>query len=949
MKIQQKIRVWSIAAAACATAFAAAPRPAKDYGKSPLTFEANVGQTDGRVKYLSRGAGYTMFLTSGNEAVVSLSRTASSGKREATAVRMTLPGSKTAESIQALEPQSTVSNYLYGSDPKRWMTGVKHYGRVSYSGVYPGVDLVYYGNQRQLEYDFVVAPGADPKAIRLKFDADKVSTENGDLLLHTRYGALRQLKPVVYQEIGGERRYVAANYVIRNKEARFAIGEYDRSKKLVIDPILVYSTFLGGSATEKGLAIAVDAAQAAYVVGSTESLNFPLLGAIAGQTGFKGGTTDAYLVRYGPAGAVTSSTYIGGSGADEATGVAVDSEGNVIVGGNTDSTDFPLRLPLQGQVGGKTDAFLLKVTASNELVFSTYIGGFEIDNLNGLAVDSGNNIIAGGLTYSTNFWASGGFQSAFHGVNGSTEGWVFKTNPAGVRLWSSYLGGFGNDAVNGLALDTQGNVYLTGFTTSIDFLTTPGAFQPNLRQVNIPDAFVTKIDANGSPTWSTYLGGTAYDEGIDIAVNAAGNAFVTGNTDSSNFPVLNTLQGPPGNRDTFVTKLSVDGKSLAFSTYLAGSGTDTASDIALDPAGDVYVIGSTNSLNFPLASPMQASLSGGSDLYVTKINSAGTARVWSTYLGGLSDDAAGGIAIDSQANLYLTGNTISPNFPQVGASVQAYGGSYDAFVSKIAGCDIGLSPGSANFGVNAASGSFQVLSTNCPWTATVSDSSWITITSPASGTTTSNITYTLTANTGVGRSGFISVSGVQFAITQAGLSTAAPTVVSLTPSSGGGASQIFTARYATANPGGATIDRAYLLINTSITGAGGCLVEFSPPTSTYRLIADDGTTWSAPAVAGTSVTLSNSQCSLNVASSSGGTFVGTGVLDTIVNFALTFTPSFSGAKNTYLLGTSEIGRSHQRLGPGWYVDCQWHWRWWRRRGSRGFAVPHDRGRLQRNV
>jgi hypothetical protein len=897
----------------------AGPRPTTDYGKLPLTFEANAGQADGRVKYLSRGAGYTLFLTSGNEAVVSLARTTAGGERLTTAVRMTMPGSKDAEAIRALEPQSNVSNYIYGNDPKRWLTGVKHYGRVSYESVYPGIDVVYYGNQRQLEYDFVVAPGADPGAIRLKFDAERVSTENGDLLLHKTHGPLRQLKPVVYQEIDGKRRYIASNYVVRNKEVRFALGKYDRSKTLVIDPILVYSTYLGGSGVENGFAVTVDSTQAAYVVGSTASTDFPLITGTSGQTTFKGGATDAFVVKYSPSGSgIAFSTYIGGSGADSATGVGVDANGNILIGGSTDSTNFPLRNPMQPTIGGKTDAFLVKLAPSGALVFSTFIGGFEDDQTLSLVVDGGNNAVLGGVTRSTNFWASGGLRPAFQG--GATDGWVFKMNSDGVRLWSTYMGGVGNDSVNGVAVDTQNNVYLTGGTTSLNFPVSSGVVRTTLVRTGYMDAFVTKLDPNGALSYSTYLGGREYDEGIEIAVDLAGQAYVAGDTDSIlDFPTRNTLQGPPGNRDLFVTKLNATATDYVFSTYLGGSGVDNAADITVDAAGDAYVIGTTTSSNFPVGSPLQATLRGPSDVFITKINAAGTARVWSSYLGGLSDDVASSIAIDNQSNLYLAGSTISIDFPHIGAQQPAMGGAQDAFVAKIAGCDIVLAPTAATFAFNAASGSFSVNATNCPWNATASDSSWITITSPASGSGTANITYTIAANTGFARTGYISVSGVQYAISQAGLSTAAPSVVSLSPNAGGGTAQTFTAIYATANPGGAPIDRVYFLMNTVVNGTGGCLVEYSPATNSFRLINNDGISWSGSATAGTAVTLSNSQCSLNVATSSGSTATGTGSMNTTVNYALTFGTGFSGLKNVYLIASSESAG----LTSGWVQAGTW--------------------------
>jgi hypothetical protein len=790
--------------AAAMPAFAT-DKPANDYGKLPMTFEANAGQTDSRVKYLSRGAGYTLFLTSNNEAVVSLARTTAKKERQTAAVRMALLGSKPATSIRALEPKETVSNYYYGNDPKRWLRDVKHFGRVSYEGVYPGIDVVYYGSQRQLEYDFVVAPGADPKAIRLQFEgADSLTADtNGDLVLQTRYGQLRQLKPVVYQDVDGARRYIAANYTVRGKQAAFALGEYDRNATLIIDPILVYSTFLGGTGLENGSNVAVDSFQSAYVVGSTSSTDFPLAGGIAGQTSYRGGSFDAFLVKYNPSGnSIAFATYIGGSGSETATVVGIDTAGNIILGGETDSANFPLRNAMQPLIGGKIDAFLLKL-GSTGLIYSTFLGGFEDDQTLGLAIQ-GENAVVCGVSRSTNFWASGGLQPAFMG--GVTDGWVFKMDATGLRMWSTYLGGNGNDSVNGVAVDNAGDVYVTGSTTSLGFpVRGANPFQPIIRQAGLADAFITKFKGDGTAyIYSTYIGGTAYDEGMDIAVDTAGNAFITGDTESFNFPTLNSLQGPPGNRDVFVTKMNATGSGLLFSTHLAGSGVDRAAGIKLDAQGNAYILGTTTSLNFPVANPIQAALIGSNDLFVAKIDAAGTARVWATYLGGTSDDLAAGLAVDGVANVYITGSTISGDYPRLAAQQVALLGAQDAFLTKIAGCDIAISPSGATFGPAAAIGSFNVTANACPWVASSNDP-WIVITGAASGVSSGLINYSIQANPGVARSGSISVSGVRYTITQSGSTTIAPSVLSLSPNAGSGDAQIFTARYSTANPGGASV------------------------------------------------------------------------------------------------------------------------------------------------
>lgn len=927
--------VWILgiaAATTCVSAFAAT-KVAGDYGKLPLTFEVNAGQTDARVKYLSRGPGYTLFLTANNEAVVSLTRRAQSKEDPQTAaVRMSLPGSKSARVIRALEPKETVSNYFYGNDPNRWLSDIRHFGRIAYEGVYPGIDVVYYGNQRQLEYDFIVAPGANPDRIRLQFDgADSVTKDdNGDLVLQTQHGSIRQLKPIVYQDIDGKRRFIAASYTVRDSNrVSFSIGDYDRTAKLVIDPVLTYSTFIGGTGVENGYAVAVDALQSAYVVGSTTSSNFPVASGVPGQIAYRGGASDAFVIKYTPTGnAIAFATYIGGSGADVATAVGIDTAGNIIVGGNTDSLNFPLSNAIQNALGvapnaptQKKDAFLLKIPSTGPagLIYSTYLGGYEEDLLMGLAIH-GESAIVCGSTNSTNFWS---FRARQPFNAGGMDGWVLKMGAGGQLEWSTYLGGSRADSANGVAVDANGGVYVTGSTQSVNFPVTGGAFQQAINRPPsqfIEDAFVTRYNADGTAyVYSTYLGGTAYDEGIDIAVDAAENAFVAGNTQSVNFPVLNPLQGPPGSGDVFVTKLNATGTGLAFSTYLAGSAIDGVADIALDAQGNVYILGTTTSDNFPVTNPMQATRRGGNDLFITKIDAAGTARVWSTYLGGTSDDLGGGLALDEFANIYLTGSTISADYPRLMSHQVALSGAQDAFLTKIGGCDISVLPSGASFPPNTSLGSLTVNATNCPWFASSNDP-WIVITGGASGVNSGIVNYQVEANAGIARTGTISVSGVLYTITQSGLSTGAPTVVGIIPNSGAGSSQVFTARYATPNPGGATIDRAYLLINTAVNGTGSCMVEFSPATNTFRLINNDGLSWTMPAIAGTGVVLSNSQCSLNLSGSSGTTTVGLGTLETVVNSSITFTAGFTGAKNVYLLANSEA----TGLSSGWIQTGTWN-------------------------
>ncbi|MBI2829078.1 MAG: SBBP repeat-containing protein, partial [Acidobacteria bacterium] len=428
------------------------------------------------------------------------------------------------------------------------------YARVRYESVYPGVDLVYYGNQRQLEYDFVVAPGADPGAIKLAFEGARSIERDasGNLILRTAGGDLRMHKPVVYQEVGGVKRLIPGRYVVASKQqVGFHVAAYDRSKPLVIDPVLVYSTFLGGSGNDFGFRIAVDSAGNAYVTGGTDSTNFPGPGGIAAPklgSSAKGAGGDVFVTKLNPAGtALVYSTYLGGSGNDGGIGIAVDSAGNAYVTGTTNSADFPTTLgAFDVTFNGVQDVFVTKLNpAGSALVYSTYLGGSGFERPNGIAVDSAGNAYVMGRTTSTistnpllNFpTTAGAFQTIAPGGDAFNPQDVFvtKLNPAGSALvYSTFLGGNRNDEGVGMAVDSAGNAYVTGFTTSTNFPTTAGAFAGTLGGPQ--DAFVTKLDAAGSDlVYSTYLGGSGGSLGIGIAVDSAGNAYVTGQA-FSNFP-----------------------------------------------------------------------------------------------------------------------------------------------------------------------------------------------------------------------------------------------------------------------------------------------------------------------------------------------------------------------------------------------------------------------------
>ncbi len=663
---------------------------AQSYGKLPLSFEANQGQSNAQVKFLAHGPGYALFLTP-TEAVLSLKKTQPLSKSrrghsdkprdpKGTVLRMQWAGANPTPRVVGQEELPGKVNYLLGKDPSKWRTGVPTYAKVKYEAVYPGVDLLYYGNQRQLEYDLVLAPGADPDALTLSFEgADRLEVDTGgELVVHTAGGDLRMHKPLIYQEVEGVRRPIGGGYMRKNaRQVGFQVAAYERARPLVIDPVLVYSTYLGGTDFDLGSGIAVDRFGQAYVTGVTDSDTM------------LGGSGDALVAKLNRAGSqLVYSTYLGGSGHDLGIGIAVDRFGQAHVTGDTDSTDFPIQDPLQPALGGCCDAFVAKLNRTgSKLVYSTYLGGTGFDDGSGIAVDRFGRAYVTGRTWSTDFPTQDPLQPALGGLS---DAFVAKLNRAGSKLvYSTYLGGTDFDDGSGIAVDRFGRAYVTGRTFSTDF-PIHNPLQSALSGSFGPDAFVAKLNRAGSKlVYSTYLGGSDNDDGTDIAVDRFGRAYVTGSTFSTDFPIHNPLQsalsgsfGP----DAFVAKLNRAGPQLVYSTYLGGTGHDGGGGITVDHSGHAYVTGSTGSPDFPTENPLQSASGGGCcDAFMAKLNRTGSKLVYSTYLGGNGYDVGNGIAVDRFGQAYVTGDTNSTDFPIQNPLQSASGGFLDAFVAKI--CD----------------------------------------------------------------------------------------------------------------------------------------------------------------------------------------------------------------------------------------------------------------------
>jgi hypothetical protein len=622
-------------------AFSAQAAEPDRYGSIPLSFEKNLGQVDSRVKFLSRGPGYGLFLTE-REAILRINQPSS------TTVRMSVSGQSSPGRIEALDPLPGKTHYLKSPGSEAWHADLPMYARVRHNNVLPGVDLVYYGNQRQLEYDVVIAPGVQPEIVRFRFDGIQGLTidSDGGLVLKTEAGDIRQAKPTIYQESDGNRVAVDGGYVLFGKRTvGFRIAAYDRRRPLVIDPILVYSTFYGGTGiADQGNAIAIDAAGSAYITGQTNSADLFVLNGIQPKLS---GSMDGFVMKLDPTGtAVVYSTYFGGSASDEGHSIAVDAGGNTYITGYTTSSDFPIVNGFQRARAGGQDAYVLKLNSTGSaIVFSTFVGGSGDDRGFGITIDAGNNVYVTGATGSNNFPVSGSFQRTYAG--GLSDVFVTKLNPTGALAYSTYVGGVGLDQSYAVAVDAAGNAYVVGFTTSTNFPTVNPIQATYLGGAD--DAFAFKLDAAGAAlVYSTYLGGNVSENATRVVVDDTGSAYITGYTGSFDFPTANAYNAiHGGNFDVFITRLAADGRSAIFSTFFGGADNESGTGIAVGKDGAIYISGYTQSFDFPVINSMQDILRGNRDAFVTKFTPDGSTVIFSTFLGGTGIDAAVGMGLNA--------------------------------------------------------------------------------------------------------------------------------------------------------------------------------------------------------------------------------------------------------------------------------------------------------------
>ncbi len=601
-------------------------------------------------------------------------------------LRLEFDGANSARRIEGQKALPGRVNYLAG-ERETWRSGVAIFGAVAYRDLYPGIDMVYDGEGAHLKSEFRVAPWADPSIIRIRYPGAGIPRvdSDGSLVVAVGEREVRELRPVAYQQKRTSRVAVAAAYrVSRDGAVSFLLGGYDPALPLVIDPVVVYSTLLGGSSSDSALAMAVDSTGAVYLAGYTASADFPTANP---AQNLSGGGNDAFVAKLNAAGtALVYCTYLGGTGDDRAYGIAVDSTGSAYVTGSTASRNFPVAKAFQSKLAGSRNAFVVKLNAAgNALVFGSYLGGAASDTGYAIAVDSaGNSYITGDTTSST--FPATGFQKVFRGTQ---DAFVSKVSVDGSRLvYSTFLGGSASDHGAGIAVDASGNAYVTGSTLSGDF-PVANAFQPS--NAGGQDAFIAKVSSDGSAlAFSTYFGGSggsvSYPEsGQGIALDPQGNIYVAGMTSSPNFPMLQPIQASlNGWEDGFVAKFTTAGWP-AYSTYLGGSGSDYVNAIAVDASGNAYVAGYTYSTDLPVINAVQPNISTAGDLdaFVGILNSGGTALLYLSYLGGNGADTATAVALDPAGTVYVAGWTLSAGFPLVHPLQSVNGGNYGAFVWKM--------------------------------------------------------------------------------------------------------------------------------------------------------------------------------------------------------------------------------------------------------------------------
>jgi sugar lactone lactonase YvrE len=728
------VRVTSVFTLALLLGTQLSAKHASNFGAVPLYFEENKGQTDAQARYIARSANLVGFVLQDGWTL----------SLHGQPVSMHIAGANPKATLVPEHSVEGITNYYLGS---RAITNLQHYSGVRANGIRPGIDIVYHGNERELEYDLVIHPGADMHALWLRFEGSRPTlADNGDIVLKTSGGEVRQHKPRVWQEANGQRTEVECRHVLSaSGDVGFAFSNYDRSADLIVDPIISYSTYMTGTGSDAPAGIAVDGSGYAYITGSTFSSDFPV------TFGTYQGNQDVFVTKLNPTGTgLVYSTYIGGTASDTGRGIALDNAGNAYVTGFTSSINFPVTVNTftSGQ-----HAFALKLGSTGNIVYSTALAGNSNDAGLAIAADASGSAYIAGSTNSTTFPVTvGSYKTTF---GGGGDAFVAKLSSTGQISYATYLGGSANDFATSIAVDASGDAFVGGTTSSANFPTTVGAYATTF--AGVQDAFVVKLNPAGSLlAYATLLGGSSAESLTGLAIDAAGNCYVTGSTQSVDFPTT------PGAFSTnkssqsfynsgFVTKLSATGASLLYSTFLGGNASDTAVAIAIDSAGSAYVAGSSQSSNFPTTPGALKAVSTvlnfsccDYDMFLVKVAVDGSALSYSTLLGSSSTETAAALALDGMGGVYMVGTSQSLLYPTTAGAYQAsspkgsnQSGVTSMVISKIdfsspTLCTPSVAPQSQNLPGRGGAISFSLtLSPGCPWEAVPNGS--LTLNNPKSG------------------------------------------------------------------------------------------------------------------------------------------------------------------------------------------------------------------------
>jgi Beta-propeller repeat len=906
----------------------------------PLFFFPNTGQTDASVRFIVQTPDLSARFRP-DSAIF---------QAHQQQIKVRFASANLDASVGGLEPLSAKINFFLGNTG--WKKDVPSYSKIVYRGLYPGIDMTYGGTGRQVKSEFLVSPGANPALIRLEYSEPVSIDAYGNLLAGADF---REAAPEIYQQIGAERVKIAGHYrVLDAHTVGFEIGAYDVSAPLVIDPTITYCTYLGGSGTTAITGVAVDSSDSLYVTGWTAALNFPIDNAVEASN--QGGV-DVIVAKLNAAGtALIYATYIGGRSNDQGAGIAVDSLGQAYVTGMTSSSNFPLVLSNRGGIGGTTTAFALKLNATgNTLLYSGYIGGTVYDTGAAIAVDTNFNAYVSGTTQSSNFPTLNPTQASF---GGGVDVFITKLNSAGTITFSTFLGGSGNEEAGGIAVDSVGNIfvaggtsstnfpvvspcqgtlagsedafvtkigfagavafstylggsggspqqasaialdsagnpYITGVTTSSNFPVTSGAFQTVLN--GLQNAFVAKLTNTGQTlVYGTYLGGSSYDWGYGIAVNAAGDAYIAGATSSVDFPQMGAVQAAfNGAYDAFITELNFGGTALIFSTYYGGSGSDTASAIAVDINTNIFVGGQTSSSNLPLVVPIQSTISASSTGWLVRLGVTAPPTTTPSVV-SVSPTSGSGSSVTFTAQYSDTGGGSILTTAALVLNTSASTGS---------GCYVSYNPAMNLFSIYTDAGT-TVLATLSPGTGSAQNDqcglSGVGSSATVSGTTLtvtfslsflpafagSKTVYLLAADA---NSTTALTAETSFSVT---INPGTPQVVSVSPSAAGGSAQTFTFVYSDTVIA-SNLSNVAFLFNTSVNPALACSVLYSVSAGTVSLITDSGV-GSSSLPLGSADALQNSQCVITTTSAS------TSGLSLTVTVAITFKGAFNGAKNIYM-------------------------------------------------